>query len=95
MKDRSYNMNYSHQKCEFCSDQLLSSPQSKQPAQMFYLFPCSHGFHAKCLLQRAKSHLLLEPSQLSAGDYITLITNNDAMLTTLTSNNFLSTQFSM
>ena len=66
MKSRSYTMSNTHQNCEFCSDTLLSQ-NMKTSQYQFYLFPCSHGFHAKCLLQRAKSHLLLDPSQLSAG----------------------------
>eukprot|EP01036_Dinobryon_divergens_P033721 gene33721-43579_t len=65
MKSRSYMMNNTHQNCEFCSDTLLSQNVKTSQFQ-FYLFPCSHGFHAKCLLHRAKSHLLLDPSQLSA-----------------------------
>ena len=74
MKNRSYSMTSTHQNCEFCSESLFSSSSSAGPQRVsqsqqlqFYLFPCSHGFHTKCLLQRAKSHLLLEPSQLSAG----------------------------
>jgi hypothetical protein len=56
MKNRAYCMNSQHQRCEYCVDPLFG--------KQFYLFPCSHGFHAQCLLKRAPLHL--QPAQLSA-----------------------------
>jgi hypothetical protein len=45
-----------HQRCEYCKELLFARP--------FYLFPCVHGFHTDCLLERVYSHHHLEPSQL-------------------------------
>jgi hypothetical protein len=56
MKNRAYSTVSSLQKCELCFD-LLHRDQ-------FYLFPCSHGFHATCLLDHAPK--ALTPSQLQA-----------------------------
>jgi hypothetical protein len=67
MKDRSYTISSSHQECEFCTETLFAV-DGRTPQSQFYLFPCSHGFHTKCLLERAKSHLFLDASQLSAGE---------------------------
>jgi hypothetical protein len=51
MKTRAYSMVTQHQRCEYCADALLGSNKA------FYLFPCSHGFHCHCLVQRCHAHL--------------------------------------
>jgi vacuolar protein sorting-associated protein 18 len=56
MKTRAYSTVSQHQRCEYCTDLLFGKP--------FYLFPCSHGFHCHCLLQRASQ--FLSPAQVSA-----------------------------
>jgi len=56
MKNRAYSMVTQTQRCEFCSDALFGSA--------FYLFPCSHGFHCQCLVQRCMHYL--PPAQVSA-----------------------------
>ena len=56
MKTRAYSMVTEQQRCEYCSDVLLG--------RAFYLFPCSHGFHCQCLVQRCAQHLT--PAQVSA-----------------------------
>jgi hypothetical protein len=56
MKRRGYNSSVT-QRCEYCPQPLFS--------RQFYLFPCSHGMHADCLLKRAVTHKHLEPSQLT------------------------------
>ena len=57
MKNRAYSMGSPHQQCEFCAEPLFGSRQ-------FYLFPCSHGFHAHCLLQHVPKQL--NPAQRAA-----------------------------
>jgi hypothetical protein len=54
MKTRAYSMTAQQQRCEYCSDLLLG--------KAFYLFPCSHGFHCQCLVQRCTQHL--SPAQV-------------------------------
>jgi hypothetical protein len=54
MKTRAYSMTAQQQRCEYCSDLLLG--------KAFYLFPCSHGFHCHCLVQRCTQHL--SPAQV-------------------------------
>jgi hypothetical protein len=56
MKNRGYSTVSSHQRCEICCDLLLGN--------QFYLFPCSHGFHANCLLRQTQKNL--PPNQLQA-----------------------------
>ena len=56
MKHRAYSMVSQQQRCEYCSDLLFG--------KAFYLFPCSHGFHCQCLVQRCAQHL--PPAQVSA-----------------------------
>ena len=56
MKNRAYSTVSQFQTCEYCGDSVT--------ARQFYLFPCSHGFHSKCLLKRAPQHF--EPAKLSA-----------------------------
>jgi len=53
MKRRGYSLT-AQQRCEYCSIALFG--------KQFYLFPCSHGFHADCLLRRI--HLHVDASQL-------------------------------
>ena len=55
MKKRGYSVS-SLQRCEYCVKPLFS--------QLFYLFPCSHGFHQDCLLRRVYTHKHLEDAQL-------------------------------
>ena len=55
MKNRAYSMVAQVQLCEYCSESLLG--------KVFYLFPCSHGFHCQCLVQRCAQ--LLTPVQVS------------------------------
>jgi hypothetical protein len=55
MKTRAYSMTAQQQRCEYCSDLLLG--------KAFYLFPCSHGFHCQCLVQRCTQHL--SPAQVT------------------------------
>lgn len=57
MRQKGYPL-AAHQRCEYCDDLLF--------ARQFYLFPCTHGYHTDCLLQRIYSHRHLEPSQLAA-----------------------------
>lgn len=47
MKNRCQTLSSSHQKCEVCWEALLG--------QQFYLFPCSHAFHSKCLVENVLS----------------------------------------
>lgn len=56
MKNRAYSMVTQQQRCEYCTDVLFGKP--------FYLFPCSHGFHCQCLVQRCVEYL--PPAQVSA-----------------------------
>lgn len=56
MKNRAYSMVTQQQRCEYCSDALFG--------KAFYLFPCSHGFHCHCLVQRCVQYL--PPAQVSA-----------------------------
>eukprot|EP00428_Durinskia_dybowskii_P070223 CAMPEP_0170407188 /NCGR_PEP_ID=MMETSP0117_2-20130122/28114_1 /TAXON_ID=400756 /ORGANISM="Durinskia baltica, Strain CSIRO CS-38" /LENGTH=1170 /DNA_ID=CAMNT_0010664419 /DNA_START=122 /DNA_END=3634 /DNA_ORIENTATION=+ len=56
MKNRAYSMVAQVQLCEYCSESLLG--------KVFYLFPCSHGFHCQCLVQRCAQ--LLTPVQVNA-----------------------------
>jgi hypothetical protein len=58
MKTRAYSMVTQHQRCEYCADALLGSNKA------FYLFPCSHGFHCHCLVQRCHAHL--SPQQVNS-----------------------------
>jgi hypothetical protein len=53
MKRRGYSLT-AQQRCEYCSIALFG--------KQFYLFPCSHGFHADCLLRRI--HLHVDATQL-------------------------------
>jgi hypothetical protein len=59
MESRPYMLSSPHQRCECCAQPLLS-PETQ--AEQFYLFPCQHGFHSRCLLERAP--LQLDPDQL-------------------------------
>lgn len=54
MKNRAYSTFSNNQKCEACFEPLMK--------EQFYLFPCSHGFHATCLLNQTIH--LLSPLQL-------------------------------
>ena len=49
MKNRAYTTVSQHQRCDLCMETLLGN--------QFYLFPCSHGFHAHCLTQNALKSL--------------------------------------
>jgi hypothetical protein len=51
MENRGYSLS-SQQQCEYCDTQLFDSQHH------FYLFPCSHGFCADCLSERAEDVLL-------------------------------------
>ena len=55
LNNRGFVIN-NRQKCEFCSDVLYN--------KVFYLFPCSHGYHSSCLLSRA--HLILDSAELAS-----------------------------
>lgn len=57
MKKRGYSAS-AQQRCEYCADAIFS--------KQFYLFPCSHGFHSDCLLQRVFTHKHLDSDQLAA-----------------------------
>jgi ribosomal protein S14 len=57
MKRRGYSVS-SLQRCEYCPTALFN--------RQFYLFPCSHGFHNDCLMQRVHEHKHLDPPQLEA-----------------------------
>lgn len=48
MKRRGYSLT-AQQRCEYCTLPLFG--------KQFYLFPCSHGFHADCLLKRIHRHV--------------------------------------
>lgn len=78
MKNRAHSLGSPFQRCEYCNETLLyygrvhqnhhthgtTGGAGVQQQQQFYLFPCSHGFHAPCLLKRAPQHL--DPAQLEA-----------------------------
>lgn len=48
VQDRGYSMQ-SNQRCYYCNTLVLSSP--------FYLYPCSHAFHADCVMERLDTFL--------------------------------------
>ena len=50
LKNRGYSLS-SQQRCQHCDASLFSS------SQPFYAFPCSHAFHADCLLRMAPDTL--------------------------------------
>ena len=56
MKKRGYSSSV-QQRCEYCPDSLFS--------RQFYLFPCSHGMHADCLLRRTHQFRHLDTSKLA------------------------------
>ena len=49
MKSRAHSTATQQTRCEYCAEALLG--------KAFYLFPCSHGFHCQCLVQRCSQHL--------------------------------------
>jgi hypothetical protein len=60
LKNRGYGLS-SQQRCEHCEAPLFSS------SQPFYAFPCSHAFHADCLLSMAPDTLRSAGAGAGAG----------------------------